>query len=106
MRRVLLSLRPRHQVTRPIRTANPVANIDAHPDQWREQQRRWYVANRERLLAKKRARRAAAKLARTISTALPAVFRLALPLPDLAEFAHLVGIVPELLPDGLSAPGP
>ena len=35
-----------------------------------------------------------------------AVFRLALPLPDLAEFAHLVGIVPELRPDGLRAPGP
>ena len=61
----------------------------AHREQWRDQQWRYYTANRERLLAKRRAQRAAAKLARTISTSSPAVFRLALPLPDLAEFAHL-----------------
>ena len=78
----------------------------AHREQWRDQQRRYYTANRERLLAKRRAQRAAAKLARTISTSSPAVFRLALPMPDLAEFAHLVGSVPELLPDVPSAPGP
>ena len=35
-----------------------------------------------------------------------AMFRLTLPLPDLAELRHLVGIVPELRPDDLSAPSP
>ena len=83
----------------------------------REQRRGYRARHREAILAARRAhyaehreailaRRAVAKLARTISTSSPAVFRLALPLPDLAELRHLVGIVPELRPDALRAPGP
>ena len=60
------------------------------------------AAHRDELLAKRRAWREAKRLAVPDK----AGFRLALPLSDLAEFAHLIGSVPEPRPDGLRAPGP
>ena len=77
-----------------------------HPEWRRAYAKEYYQAHKAEILAQQRALRAAAKLARTISTASPAAFRLTLPLPDLAELAHLAGGVAELPPDGLRVPAP
>ena len=75
-----------------------------HPEWRRAYAKAYYQAHKAEILAKQRARREAKKLAAAAPA--KAVFRLALPLPDLVEFAHLVGSVPELRPDGLRATGP